>query len=355
MMATSAARSGSGRILIAGNWHWDIYEEALAQGFQANGWEAVPFRTDDHVGTGIVTACLLRARCPAVLRRLNNALLAAVGETSPDAVFLNRSDLILPGTLKSIHEARTETVLLLHHNDHPYGGFLTRLKMRHYLRSIPEADATLVYRPGDAAYAGALGARRVELFPPYYLSRRHRPLPSGEVIDLVFVGHYEDDGRAEALDLLRRGGLEARVYGEGWEPAQRKYSWLAGQDIRRIWGDDYARVLSSARIALVFLSFRNRDVYTRRCFEIPACGAMMLAPRTRELESFFTDGQEAVYYDSPGEMLAKIRHYLDHEDERTRIARAGRIRCLRDGHDERARARFLIDLIGEIRREKARR
>ena len=82
----------------------------------------------------------------------------------------------------------------------------------------------------------------------------------------------------------------------------------------------------------------NRDVYTRRCFEIPACGTAMVAPRTKELQAMYREGEEAVYFDSKEELLAKVRWLLEDDEARNRIAKAGRERCLQDGHSNVIRA-----------------
>jgi spore maturation protein CgeB len=40
------------------------------------------------------------------------------------------------------------------------------------------------------------------------------------------------------------------------------------------------------------------------------------------------DGQEYVSFDSPDDLVAKATYYLQHEEERVRIARAGQERAL---------------------------
>lgn len=338
----------SGSILIAGNWHWDIYEEALASGFRHLGWRVTPFTTDEHLPRSRWAALLLRARLAAAAAAMNEALLAADREARPTALLLHRPELIVPDTVRRLKEADPGRPVLLYHNDNPYAGLLNRLRMRHFRRCVPMADAVLVYRPSDLEEARRLGARRAELLPPYYLSWRHRPTPGGTPADVVFIGHYEPDGRAGVLDLLRRDGVDVRVQGTGWEKAAAAFPWIARQGPRRVWGEEYSALISSARMALVFFSEANRDVYTRRCLEIPACGTMMLAPRTRELEAWFRDGEEAVFYDGPEDLLAKVRRYLGDGEARRAIAAAGRERCLRDGHDERGRAAMLARLIREL-------
>ena len=63
----------------------------------------------------------------------------------------------------------------------------------------------------------------------------------------------------------------------------------------------------------------------------------MLGERTAEHMAHFKDGAEAVFFEGVDEMIAKVRYYLAHEEERHRIALAGRERCVRSGYsyDER--------------------
>src|SRR5262249_4919104 len=58
-------------------------------------------------------------------------------------------------------------------------------------------------------------------------------------------------------------------------------------------------------------------------------------------EKIFVPDKEAVFYDSIEDAIEKIEYYLQHDDERERIARAGFERVHRDYDGEMNLKRFL--------------
>jgi spore maturation protein CgeB len=95
-----------------------------------------------------------------------------------------------------------------------------------------------------------------------------------------------------------------------------------------VYGDDYPRALSGAKIGIGFLRRVCPDQHTTRTFEIPACGSMLLAERTAEHQDFFEDGREAEFFESREELVDKARFYCCHEPARRAIAAAGYRRCV---------------------------
>ena len=67
-----------------------------------------------------------------------------------------------------------------------------------------------------------------------------------------------------------------------------------------------------------------------RLFEATAMGALVLTEAAANLSELFEPGAEVVTYEGVDDLIEKIRHYLDHEDERRAIAAAGQRRTLRD-------------------------
>jgi len=67
-----------------------------------------------------------------------------------------------------------------------------------------------------------------------------------------------------------------------------------------------------------------------RVLEIMSCQGFVLTNYQEDLAAEFVEGKEIVMYHSLEELLEKTAYYLEHEDERQQIARAGYEKVLRD-------------------------
>jgi spore maturation protein CgeB len=67
-----------------------------------------------------------------------------------------------------------------------------------------------------------------------------------------------------------------------------------------------------------------------RDFEVPMSGGFYMVEYMEELEEFYDIGREIVCYTGKEDLAEKVQYYLARDDERERIGRAGRERCLRD-------------------------
>ena len=68
-----------------------------------------------------------------------------------------------------------------------------------------------------------------------------------------------------------------------------------------------------------------------RCFEIMGAGGFLLTSYAGDMLRFFNDGEHFVSFESTDDMLGKCAYYLEHEDEREAIARAG-LAAIRENH-----------------------
>jgi glycosyltransferase involved in cell wall biosynthesis len=193
-----------------------------------------------------------------------------------------------------------------------------------------------------------------QIMLPYFMPWQNRPisLSSNDTqqfsTEVVFVGHYEPDGREQSIRALVDAGIRVKLWGgHYWSRKVLGDLYPKLAPIVPAEGDDYAKALCGAKICLCFLSKLNRDTYTRRCFEIPACGRVMLAQRTDDLLNMFKEDEEACFFSSNEELVAKAKWLLANPDIRERIAQAGLRRVWADGHDVNSRARQFLEVINQ--------
>jgi len=110
-------------------------------------------------------------------------------------------------------------------------------------------------------------------------------------------------------------------------------------------GLDSFRALSSAKIGLSINIVNDVRLYhSDRFINIPACGTFTLAKRAPGYELMFEDGVHLKYFDSVDEFFELADWYLEHEQEREKIAMAGMQRAHSEFNCERV-AKLMLDLI----------
>jgi len=294
---------------------------------------------------------------------LNRDLLHHATQGVHDLLFVYRGTHITRETLERIRSGNPSLLIAGYNNDDPFSPAYPRLAWRHFLDAIPAYDIVFAYRDANRSAFAARGAKRTALLRSWFVPERISPLQldardrSLYESDVSFIGHYEDDGRAACMQAVVRTGAKVRLFGPGKD--LRRFGWndhaLRSPELRQfspvypVWNDEYNKALCGTKIALAFLSKLNRDTYTRRSFEIPASGTMMLSEYTDDLATLFREGEEAEFFRSPKELVRKVEYYLANEEARRRVAEAGLRRVHADGHDVQSRMRKMIETIEQIR------
>lgn len=331
------------RLLIVGDGQSLIHERAVHAAALAQGIDASLFTWRQFFSRGLVSRVQERFLAGPVIGRINQELIRAVEQFGPDLVFVYRGTHVLPGTLQRLQGLGV--TLFGYSNDDPFAAYQRR-EHRHFLRGVGYYHHVFAYRLKNLRDYAEMGVADVSLLRSYYIASLNYPVEdvqdSPYRCDVLFAGHYEPDGRDAMLASILSAEIDLKIVGPEWHRAPRHAALqhVLGPAPR---GKAYNVALNSAAIALVFLSRINNDTYTRRCFEIPAAGTFMLAQYSADLAELFTEGREAEYFRSTGELVEKIHHYLARPDERERIAAAGRARLLRDGHEVADRLRQILD------------
>lgn len=347
-------------ILIVADGHGGvIYDEALAGAFLRLGhkverftWKeyfhhypyASVYPTDGNRVRSFWYRLQNRFTVGPAVCRLNRALLQQAEALQPDLVFIYRGTHVWPSTLRAL-KARTLAKVVGYNNDDPFSPRYPWHFWRHFRRGIPFYDHIFCYRQKNIAEYAALGYAKTSLLRSYYVDALNKPVPAAKkyACEVLFIGHYEDDGRDRAISLLMDNGLNVKLFGTGWDK-----SVLSGKfgPVKPLYNADYNLAICSAKMALVFLSKLNNDTYTRRCFEIPATGTAMVSEYTEDMATLFEPGKDAMFFHTPAELLKTVQDLLGDPKTLAAVGKAGRARLLRDGHEVTDRAREILVALG---------
>ena len=175
---------------------------------------------------------------------------------------------------------------------------------------------------------------------------REKPL-----YDVTFVGGFAPS-HADRVPWLERvlQDVEVDIFGYDLSrvpPGSPIHSRFRGP----AWGWEMYDVLRRSRITLnLHANIEVGGVYAKdvaanmRLYEATGVGTCLVTEQKDNLTEMFEPGKEVVTFKDFDDCANKVRYLLDHDEERTRIAEAGRRRTLRD-HTYLIRMAELADLI----------
>ena len=94
--------------------------------------------------------------------------------------------------------------------------------------------------------------------------------------------------------------------------------------------EDKAKAFLAAKIVLNNLHPAEIWGVNCRAFEIPACEGFQMINYRKGLSQLFEIEKEVVSFNNYNDLIEKIDYYLTHDNERTKIAEAGRLRAHKD-------------------------
>lgn len=128
-----------------------------------------------------------------------------------------------------------------------------------------------------------------------------------EIKAVCFVGN-PDGYRIKILQEILDLGLPLHVYGNDWQN-YLKYSNLTIHGA--VYEKDYYKTLRKYRVQLNIMRVHNLKSHNMRSIEVPGCGGIMLAPRTKDHEAFFEEGKEAFFYNDIIDLLSQAKNILE--------------------------------------------
>jgi glycosyl transferase family 1/uncharacterized protein DUF3880 len=176
----------------------------------------------------------------------------------------------------------------------------------------------------------AAGVEQVEFLPQGVDPEADEPAdsaPEHYECETSFVGSGQSSYRHTVLRAVAAVS-RLQIRGPGWEGAPSDLPVAGGP----VYGKRLAQVIKAAAISLGASSYPAQDAErfsaSNRMWKILGCGGFYLGRYVNGIEAFAVHGQHCAWYRDPDQAAELTRHYLDHPDDRARIARAGRAHAL---------------------------
>jgi spore maturation protein CgeB len=282
-------------------------------------------------------------------QQLNRALVEQARIFSPEMILVGKGRWFTPAALEAARKV-SGAILVNWATDDPFN---RADNSRELLKSIPLYDLYVCTKQdimNDVRRAGCANVVYVRFGYKPEVHFPEAPLTEAErerfACDVMFVGGC-DDYRVEYFESLIRSMPEVklRLYGMYWERARALKQYARGFALAR----DYRLAVGGAKIAANLVRRANRDDHVMRTFEIPACGGFMLTEKSATHDELFCADDEAVFFDSPADFVAKVRSYLGRDEDRSRIAAAGHRRITQGRHSYGDRLAEIIEAARRVR------
>jgi spore maturation protein CgeB len=126
---------------------------------------------------------------------------------------------------------------------------------------------------------------------------------------VCFVGN-PDTYRRDILKVILDSGFPLHVYGNDWDKFL-KHPNLTNHG--PTYQKEYYETLQKYRVQLNIMRVHNLDSHNMRSMEIPGCGGLMLAPKTKDHLAFFEEGKEAFFYENADQLISQVKFMLELE------------------------------------------
>lgn len=311
------------KILFSGyhNPHFITITEYMESAIEALGHDLIIFDDRQHIIPG-----RMRQRIQWLdqfdLQHINKKMVSLALRTKPDIAIVTGGHRITSRTVKTLKNQGICTVLWS--IDAP-------LNFQPLIDIAPFYDHVFCQGTEAAEMLNHVGIKGAQWLPMGCDPDFHTPvgLSTEEKkqygTDLAFVGSYYLN-RAELFQKLT--DFDLGIWGPGWEKLHldsplRKF--LRGGELKpEVW----LKVYSASKIVLAthYHDLENRfpvHQASPRIFEALACGAFVISDNQRDVFSLFKEGVHLERFVDSKDLIEKIKYYLDHPEERKRIAEQG--------------------------------
>jgi spore maturation protein CgeB len=344
------------KFIIVGDIVWHQYEEAFGNALESEGHEVKYLKVESYFRNKYLSS--LSSYLIFLNNKINKKIIDEVALSKPDCVLFWKPTKIYISTLLKIRIHGCKVVSYNNDNAFPdYKFHSSKLrfffKWLQYKNLVKYFDINYVYRKSDILRLKNIGSKNTKILMPYFLPWIDKPINCSHISkkkyssDVIFIGHYENDGRDKIIRYLFDNGINVAIWGNN---SWLKSKVLIGTSIYRgsgLTGEDYRIAISCSKIALCFLSKLNRDVYTRRNFEIPAVGTVVASEWSYELSNIFVDSESIIFFNNGSELISKIKFLLANQETRESISREATKVIWNGGFDVYSQAKYFVRSLDE--------
>lgn len=262
---------------------------------------------------------------------MNRALKKRFDELNPDVVLLIKAENVFYKTLRWMKLRRSFRLINVY-PDSPFSVWNGNSSVE-VLRSLPLYDRFAIWSQVLMPALTSAGCREVVYFPFAY---DHEIFFQGAEItdeqrtryatDLLFVGTWDPERERILTELVcRLPSVDLAIWGGMWReklsPQSLLFDHVRGGSLS---AQQMVKAFCAAKIVLNLLRQQNHTSHNMRTFEVPACGAFLLAERSFEqAELLFREGYSIACFTGIDELVSKVQYFLTDDEARRVVAAMG--------------------------------
>lgn len=268
-----------------------------------------------------------RYKIGPVIKAINDAIKEKL-ENEFDLIWVDKAIFITKQTTKKLKE---KTGKLVHFTPDP--AFLYH-KSKHFINSLSYYDNCITTKSYEENLYEKYSCKNLIIASQGFDKNIHKPYHQfEEKSGIVFIGHYEPN-RAVLIKKLLELNIDVKIAGIKWKRFSKQNAnhprlKFLGEGI---FGESYAKTISSSMFGLGLLSKFVPDLHTTRTFEIPACRTILFTEKNEETSKFFNN-DEVVFYDDFNELINKLKILLVDKQKLKELSEKGYWAVISGGYD----------------------
>jgi spore maturation protein CgeB len=211
-------------------------------------------------------------------------------------------------------------------------------------KCLPLFQTVVTFARGLVPVFYQFGAKQVLRIPFGYCRYTHLANPREVAVSasnrVYYFGTWTPSIEPWLEHLL---SFDLAIEGTHWKNARNRELKRLGAKRHPAMGAEMRRAVRDAAVVVNFVRAQHGCFHSMKTFELPAMGACVVSNRTEEQLEFFRENVDMMFFDTPEEMVDKVRYLLANPDitQRMRISALSAVK----GNSYHDRAKFLLNLI----------